>query len=448
MTTIGKLSFVAFLAAMPAVAAAQPVGVDVGVNVSADVDADDAYDTTAPGDPVESVDVFYDQMEPYGTWVDEPDVGRVFIPDTENYVPYTVGHWQYTNLGFVWVSNEPYGWATSHYGRWAYSNNFNRWYWSPDTQWGPAWVEWRQTGADFGWAPLAPDVVVRAGWQAPIESWHYCGSDHILDVNVTRYYEPRDRVVFIHRDARPIVHYSTVSNVRVVVGPGRDVLREHRVVVRPVRVEARTIGRWTPAEAHAQVVHASEHREVFEANNQRRIEGNVRIHTAQTRVIETHPQIKVQINARVNVNANTNVNVNGRVDEHREVGRPQNRVEPARPENRGPETVHRNEPAPRPEQSRGEPNRVEPNRSEPNRTVPNNRPPVRQPEPQRPEPQRQEPRPEAQRPEQNRVEQRPQQPAPQQQHPQPAPQQQHQQPPQQHPQQPERREPEHKDEHH
>ena len=281
---------------MPAVAAAQP-GVDVQVGVG----GDDNYDTTAPGDPVESVDVFYDQLSPYGTWVDDPDAGRVFIPDQNGFVPYTTGHWQYTSLGFVWVSSEPFGWATSHYGRWGYSNEYGRWIWSPDTQWGPAWVDWRQDGTHFGWAPMAPDAYVRIGYAAPIESWRYCGSDHILDVNVTRYYEPRDRVIAIHREARPIEHYSNVSNVRVVVGPGAAVLREHRVVTRPVKVEARTIGRWTPTEAHAQVTRAQEHKTTFEAQNQHRIDGNVKIRTVQTKVVETHPEIKVKVNARAEV---------------------------------------------------------------------------------------------------------------------------------------------------
>ncbi|HEX4420754.1 MAG TPA: DUF6600 domain-containing protein, partial [Kofleriaceae bacterium] len=331
--TIGKLCLAAFLCAMPAMAIAQPsVGVNVGVN--ANVNAEDSYDTTAPGDPVESVDVFYDQLSPYGMWVDEPDVGRVFVPQTDNYVPYTNGHWQYTNLGFVWTSNEPHAWATAHYGRWAYSNNYGRWYWSPDTQWGPAWVDWRQTGTHFGWAPLAPEVVVRAGWHVPVESWHYCGSEHVLDVNVTRYYEPRARVIEIHRDARPMEHYSTVSNVRVVVGPSSAVLRDHRVTVRPVRVEARAIGRWSPVEAHAQVERAHEHQATFEVQNQHRIEGNARIHTAQVKVIETHPQIKAQINVRVQGSVH--------------VGEP-GHTEPGRP---------------------GEPNHVEPGHTEPGHTEP------------------------------------------------------------------------------
>jgi hypothetical protein len=290
--TIGKFWLVAILsAAVPAVAHAQ-----VNVSVGVDIDAN-AYDSTAPGDPVEDVDVFYDQLQPYGVWVDEPDIGRVFIPQTDNFVPYTTGHWEYTRLGFVWVSSEPYGWATSHYGRWAYSSPYNRWVWSPDTQWGPAWVEWRQTNDHFGWAPLAP-AHVAVNYAPPVESWHYCGSAHILDANVTRYYEPRDRVVVIQREARPIEHYQTVSNVKVVVGPPPSMLRDHRVEAKPVQVNQKLVGRWSAPEAHAQVQRAQEHKATFEVDNQKRVQANTRINTAQTKVIETHPQIKVQADAR------------------------------------------------------------------------------------------------------------------------------------------------------
>ena len=366
MMRFGKICMAAFLIGLPAEAVAQ-VGVDVEVG-------DDGYDSIAPGDPVESNDVFYDQLEPYGTWVDEPDVGRVFIPDRDNYVPYRTGHWANTRLGFVWVSNEPYGWATSHYGRWAFSDSYRRWYWLPDTQWGPAWVEWRHTGSDFGWAPLAPEVIVRRGWQPPVESWHYCRAEHVLDVHVTRYYEPRERVIVIHREARPMEHYARVSNVRVVVGPPRSELVRHHIDVRPVRVQARTIGRWSPTEVHAQTVRAQERKATFEVQNQRRIDGNVKIHEAHTRVIEAHPQIKVQVTQRLEAAGHAEGG-------HR--GQPARPVEqapahPTAPNRNGPNRPAEHAPVRANERTHVEPNRVkqpparpaEPNRVDPKRVEP------------------------------------------------------------------------------
>src|SRR5690348_15205961 len=118
------------IGAAPGVARAQISG-NISLNVSLG---------TPPGEAIGSVDVFYDQLSPYGVWVDDARAGRVFIPEQASFVPYTDGHWEDTDLGMVWVSNEPFAWATSHYGRWFYSVDFGRWTWVPDTTWGPSWV--------------------------------------------------------------------------------------------------------------------------------------------------------------------------------------------------------------------------------------------------------------------------------------------------------------------
>jgi len=234
----------------------------------------DHYDDSISGEPVASVEVFYDQLSPYGAWVDEPGLRRrVFIPEQAQFVPYTDGHWQYTSVGFVWISAQPFDWATSHYGRWVYSRPYSRWAWLPDTQWGPSWVEWRESGDDFGWAPLAPQIAIDIGYAAPPESWHYCAAAHVLDPDPRRYYVPASRVVEIHRSARPIEHYAQVSGARVVVGPSAAVLHAHQVTARPTKiVQARAIGRLQPAEAQVAVKHAEEHRAVYEQQNKQRIE--------------------------------------------------------------------------------------------------------------------------------------------------------------------------------
>jgi hypothetical protein len=186
---IARLGFLLSLLGSPAAYAQVRGDVYIDANISIGV-------------PVANVDIFYDQLSPYGVWVDEPRIGRVFIPDRDDYVPYRVGHWQYTDVGFVWISDEPFDWATSHYGRWAFSSVYGRWVWLPDTEWGPAWVEWRESGDDFGWAPMPPEIIVQYGYEVPLDAWHYCPSNRILEVDVVRYYEPRDRVAVVHRAAR------------------------------------------------------------------------------------------------------------------------------------------------------------------------------------------------------------------------------------------------------
>src|SRR6185436_5592567 len=102
------------------------------------------------GDEVPIVDVFYDQLDPYGSWYDDRTYGWVFVPNQPGYTPYSNGYWKNTEYGFTWVSGDPFGWATDHYGRWVW---VNRWAWVPDTTWGPAWVQWREGNGYVGWAP-------------------------------------------------------------------------------------------------------------------------------------------------------------------------------------------------------------------------------------------------------------------------------------------------------
>jgi hypothetical protein len=55
------------------------------------------------------------------------------------------------------VSYEPWGWATYHYGRWAYDPHYG-WLWVPGSVWAPSWVAWHQGNGWVGWAPLPPDA--------------------------------------------------------------------------------------------------------------------------------------------------------------------------------------------------------------------------------------------------------------------------------------------------
>jgi len=113
-----------------------------------------------------SVDLgfFYDDLAPYGNWIERPSYGWVWTPTVVSTIwrPYEYGHWVWTDEGWVWVTDEPYGWATYHYGRW-YDDPEIGWAWVPGDEWGPAWVSW-QAGADYvGWAPLPPGVSVSVG---------------------------------------------------------------------------------------------------------------------------------------------------------------------------------------------------------------------------------------------------------------------------------------------
>src|SRR5262245_55487593 len=63
---------------------------------------------------------FYEPLSPYGHWEYVGSYGRCWVPARvePNWRPYSNGHWERTDAGWYWVSDEPWGWATYHYGRW------------------------------------------------------------------------------------------------------------------------------------------------------------------------------------------------------------------------------------------------------------------------------------------------------------------------------------------
>jgi hypothetical protein len=106
---------------------------------------------------VETVQDFDEPLQPYGDWVVVANYGRCWRPRQvdSGWRPYCNGQWVDTDQGWYWQSDEPWGWATYHYGRWDFQAG-SGWIWIPHTRWAPAWVEWRSGGGYVGWAPLPP----------------------------------------------------------------------------------------------------------------------------------------------------------------------------------------------------------------------------------------------------------------------------------------------------
>ena len=100
---------------------------------------------------------FYDSLSPYGNWVEVAEHGACWLPAVEEgWAPYTNGNWAYTDVGWTWVSHEPFGSIVFHYGRWLLTGD--GWAWVPGSDWAPAWVSWRAGNEYVGWAPLPPSV--------------------------------------------------------------------------------------------------------------------------------------------------------------------------------------------------------------------------------------------------------------------------------------------------
>ncbi|HMH20264.1 MAG TPA: DUF6600 domain-containing protein [Puia sp.] len=163
-----------------------------------------------------SFQVFYDQLGPYGSWVDYPSYGYVWMPaGREGFRPYgTRGHWIYTEDGWTWVSDYSWGWATFHYGNWFYDDSYG-WMWAPGYEWAPAWVTWGEYGGNYCWAPIGPHVnigVSFATYRPAYNYWNFCPRDRITNVNPSRYY-----VNNIHNRA-VINNITVINNVRTVGG--------------------------------------------------------------------------------------------------------------------------------------------------------------------------------------------------------------------------------------
>jgi hypothetical protein len=195
-----------------------------------------------PPEDVADVSVFYEPLAPYGTWIALPEYGQVWIPHdvSPEWRPYTTGRWVYTDYGWTWVSDQEWGWAPFHYGRWTYVASYG-WVWIPGTVWAPAWVVWRHSPGWVGWAPLPPQVVVRPGIEiraANIDvhinpSWFcFVEERRILAPHVRTYIAPPARNVSLIQVTQNVTHYTVIQNR--VVNRGIPVERIERVMARPV----------------------------------------------------------------------------------------------------------------------------------------------------------------------------------------------------------------------
>jgi hypothetical protein len=181
--------------------------------------------------------VFYNELNPYGSWIDYPDYGYVWSPNVgHEFRPYaTNGYWVATEYGNTWVSDYSWGWAPFHYGRWMFDNYYG-WLWVPGNDWAPAWVAWRSGGGYYGWAPLSPNVNISVSFNhfIPNNYWVFVPQRNICGPGLSNYYLRHNHTVNI------INHTTIINNVhhnhRYYTGP--SIHEVERVRGRPVRMYA------------------------------------------------------------------------------------------------------------------------------------------------------------------------------------------------------------------
>ncbi|MCF7734538.1 MAG: hypothetical protein K9N23_22835, partial [Akkermansiaceae bacterium] len=194
--------------------------------------------------PVADYGMFYDSLASYGSWFSTPNYGYVWQPAVvrnPGWRPYWDGRWVCSNSGWTWMSDEPFGWACYHYGRWALLRG-QGWVWIPGDQWAPAWVCWRESGSHIGWAPLPPETMGwrDCTWGNTVETSFGIGSSWFTFVATTSFSSP------IRRHCLPIVQNNifwrqttNITNIRC---------RGDRVFVGGPRYEnvCRVMGRQVP----------------------------------------------------------------------------------------------------------------------------------------------------------------------------------------------------------
>jgi TonB family protein len=146
----------------------------------------------------------YEDLDQNGTWRTDRRYGSVWIPTrvSRGWAPYREGHWAWVGpWGWTWVDDAPFGFVTSHYGRWAYVDDgygSRGWAWVPPRRevnqevyarrsiYSPALVIFvgesnsprgPEIGGRVAWFPLAPgEVYVPAYETSPT---------YITNVNIT-----------------------------------------------------------------------------------------------------------------------------------------------------------------------------------------------------------------------------------------------------------------------
>jgi len=173
--------------------------------------------------PVPSVDIeiradsdFYEPLAPQGEWVTIGSYGRCWRPGhvARDWRPYCNGNWELTDAGWYWVSEEPWAWATYHYGRWDFADQYG-WYWVPQTQWAPAWVSWHEGGGYVGWAPLQPSVTISAGGYGGFNQSRIPQRGYVF-VKQGQFLEPIRPTIVVANNATIINKTTVIANTRIV----------------------------------------------------------------------------------------------------------------------------------------------------------------------------------------------------------------------------------------
>jgi hypothetical protein len=141
----------------------------------------------------------YDALDAGGAWEQAEGYGTVWYPNVvaESWAPYRYGHWRWlVPWGWTWTDDMPWGFAPSHYGRWARIDD--RWAWVPGPRIGhpvyaPALVAFLGTagvglsypdgnGPAVAWFPLAPGEAYWPSYTSDLDTIRHINAGAVHDL--------------------------------------------------------------------------------------------------------------------------------------------------------------------------------------------------------------------------------------------------------------------------
>ena len=200
----------------------------------------------------------WEDLDSDGTWTADQSNTEVWCPShvEASFVPYRSGRWSWVEpWGWTWVDDAPWGFATTHYGRWEQLTtsscaNADNWAWVPgplvaQPVYAPALVAFVDGATlSLGAAPTAEAWFPLGPREAYFPPYHY-SDDYLRLINATNLREVRD--------VGPIINVRNVDNIRwqnrdnaLTVVPG-DAFRTgeqvmpHVIRVRPNEITAARI---------------------------------------------------------------------------------------------------------------------------------------------------------------------------------------------------------------
>jgi hypothetical protein len=116
------------------------------------------------------------------------------------------------------------------------------WFWVPDNEWGPAWVDWRRADGYYGWRPMESRFSISFGNNnnSYNDHWMFVRNSYIGRNNIARYYVNSNDYDRIYSKSARIsnTYFDRTRNASYISGPtGAEVLRDAGTRIKPVTIQ-------------------------------------------------------------------------------------------------------------------------------------------------------------------------------------------------------------------